>query len=129
MPYTRVVYAATQLGYNSSVLCATVVLATTIEGSAARHGPCTLQEIDAPREWYFNTSSRTLYYMPNASDDGLDSTTGLPTGEFAATGAKVLINVTGNQARPVANISITGLIIRDTSYTYMDEHGLPSGGE
>jgi uncharacterized protein (UPF0303 family) len=67
--------------------------------------------------------------MPNASDDGLDSTTGLPTGEFAATGAKVLINVTGNQARPVANISITGLIIRDTSYTYMDEHGLPSGGE
>eukprot|EP01047_Picozoa_sp_COSAG01_P017810 COSAG01_NODE_951_length_12498_cov_30.544018_6_plen_809_part_00 len=86
-----------------------------------------LEEIDSPREWFFNSSSRTLYYMPNASC--VDRVTGLPTGEFTATGAKVLINITGSQARPAANISLTGLVFRDSSYTYMDEHGLPSGGD
>lgn len=55
--------------------------------------------------------------------------TGLPTGAFVATGVKVLFNISGTQQRPVTNVSISGLTLRDTSYTYMDPHGLPSGGD
>ena len=85
------------------------------------------EEIDSPREWFFNESTRTLYYQPNAT--AVNATTGLPTGDFVATGAKVLINITGTQDQPVQNITITGLTFRDASYTYMDPHGLPSGGD
>ena len=44
-------------------------------------------------------------------------------------GEKVLINISGNQSHPVRNVSISGLVLRDTAYTYMDPHGLPSGGD
>ena len=86
-----------------------------------------MEEIDSPREWFFNESTRTLYYQPNAT--AINATTGLPTGEFVSTGAKVLINVTGTQRQPVRNLSIAGLTLRDASFTYMDPHGLPSGGD
>ena len=86
-----------------------------------------MEEIDSPREWFFNESTRTLYYRPNATS--INATTGLPTGDFVSTGAKVLINVTGTQHQPVRNLSITGLTFRDAAFTYMDPHGLPSGGD
>lgn len=89
-----------------------------------------MEELDSPREWFFNQSTRTLYYKPNASAPGTtDPATGLPTGDFVMTGTKVLINATGSQADPVVNVSIGGLVLRDTAYTYMDPHGLPSGGD
>ncbi len=88
------------------------------------------EELDSAREWIFNETTRVLYYRPNSTEIGsLDEATGLPTGEFLATRSKVLFNFTGNQSHPVRNISISGLIMRDTAYTYMDPHGLPSGGE
>eukprot|EP01047_Picozoa_sp_COSAG01_P117972 COSAG01_NODE_46635_length_398_cov_0.906355_1_plen_76_part_00 len=59
-----------------------------------------------------------------------------PTGneKFVATKTKVLWNVTGSQAAPVRDLTIRGLEIRDTAYTYLgtdkaDLHGMPSGGE
>ena len=41
---------------------------------------------------------------------------------------------TGSQAAPVRDLTIRGLEIRDTAYTYLgtdkaDLHGMPSGGE
>ena len=41
----------------------------------------------------------------------------------------MLINISGNQSHPVRNVAISGLVLRDTAYTYMDPHGLPSGGD
>eukprot|EP01043_Picozoa_sp_COSAG02_P007489 COSAG02_NODE_224_length_28285_cov_39.533066_18_plen_112_part_00 len=88
------------------------------------------EELDSAREWIFNETTHTLYYRPNFTDTGtVDESTGLPTGNFSATSSKVLFNFTGNQSHPVRNITISGLIMCDTSYTYMDPHGLPSGGE
>jgi len=80
-----------------------------------------LEELDIGREWYFNDVTKILYYMPNG--------TGAPTGEFVATNHKILFNIVGTQAKPATHVAIKGLTLQDTSYTYMDPHGLPSGGD
>ncbi|ETO31743.1 hypothetical protein RFI_05377 [Reticulomyxa filosa] len=80
------------------------------------------EELDAPSEWFFNSSANTLYYYNNR--------TGAPTfDEFEATNLKVLFSLVGNMSYPVANMTIRGLTLRDTQYTYMDNHGMPSGGD
>jgi hypothetical protein len=76
-----------------------------------------MEEIDSPREWFFNETTRVLYYMPNATANGTLDKQGVPTGEFKATGLKVLINMTGTIRQPVANVTVAGLTLRDTSYT------------
>ncbi len=39
------------------------------------------------------------------------------------------MNILGSQDKPVQNITFQGITFRDTAYTYMDVHGLPSGGD
>ena len=41
----------------------------------------------------------------------------------------VLLNYSGTQAKPVTDVSIRGITLRDTAYTYLDPHGAPSGGD
>jgi len=41
----------------------------------------------------------------------------------------VLLNYTGSRTAPITNVSIRGITIRDTAYTYLDDHGAPSGGD
>ena len=79
-------------------------------------------------EWFFNETSRKLFYFFNSTSP--------PTGneKFVATKTKVLFNISGSQAQPVQDITIRGLEIRDTAYTYLgtdkaDLHGMPSGGD
>jgi hypothetical protein len=88
-----------------------------------------IEELDSEREWWFDASSQILVYKPNATAPGtIDPGTGLPMGDFVGcTGLKVLFNISGSQAAPAQDISIQGLILRDTTYTYLDAHGLPSG--
>eukprot|EP00937_MAST-01D_sp_MAST-1D-sp2_P005490 g5490.t1 len=86
------------------------------------------EELDSPREWFFNSSTRKLYYWPNGTSAGAGASAG-PAGDFVATNLKELIRVVGTQAQPAHHIAIAGLTLRDTAYTYMDEHGLPSGGD
>jgi hypothetical protein len=76
-----------------------------------------IEEIDSPREWFFNETTRVLYYMPNATANGTLDKQGMPTGEFKATGLKVLINMTGTMRQPVVNVTVAGLTLRDASYT------------
>lgn len=80
-----------------------------------------LEELDMGREWYFDNRSATLYYKPNGTD--------VPTGSFVATSEKVLFNIAGTQKRPVRDIAIKGVTLRDTALAYFDAHGLPSGGD
>ena len=83
------------------------------------------EELDAPTEWFFNESTKELYLWHNA-------TVGTPPptdGSISATQTKWLFNITGTHAAPVANISLLGIGLRDTAYTYMDPHGIPSGGD
>jgi hypothetical protein len=106
------------------------------------------------REWYFDEGTKKLYYKPNATStaasaastaasaastagsttsasagDGDGGTTAGPTGSFVATNLKVLFNITGTMGQPATHIAIDGITLRDTACTYMDPHGLPSGGD
>lgn len=59
-----------------------------------------------------------------------NATVGVPPpsdGSILATQVKWLFNITGSMENPVTDITIRGLGLRDTAYTYMDPHGIPSG--
>ena len=121
---------------------------------ARRYIENVLEELDMEREWYYNASTHTLYYAPNAtaapSGTTADGATPEPPASksapksaskdttkdgpppadgFVATGLEVLLNISGTQDAPAHGITITGLTLRDTSYTYFAPHGLPSGGD
>ncbi len=82
-------------------------------------------ELDFPGEYFYNSSTETLYFYYNATTE-----TAPPSDtEFVAVKTKILFNITGTQSQPVLNITFQGLEFRDTPYTYMDKHGLPSGGD
>ena len=83
------------------------------------------EELDAPSEWYFDESAGVLYLWHN-------ETPGTPppsTLVWTPPANKHLFNVTGTMANPVKGVSLLGLGFRDTAYTYMDPHSIPSGGD
>eukprot|EP01083_Nonionella_stella_P003656 10523_1 len=83
------------------------------------------EELDAPNEYFYDSSTNTLYFYYNVSTQ-----TAPPSDtEFVAVKTKILFNLTGTQSNSVRNIVFEGLEFRDTPYTYMDTHGLPSGGD
>jgi len=84
------------------------------------------EEVDDANEWFFDASEQMLYFNPNRTDFKSG-----PSGreEWAVPVTRVLFNINGTQEKPVKNISIKGLVLRDTRYTYLDTHGMPSGGD
>ena len=81
-------------------------------------------ELDYPTEWFYNKTENILYYYNNQSNNGAPSDI-----LFEATNLKVLISYVGNMTNPVRNHTIRGVTFQDTQYTYMDVHGIPSGGD
>jgi len=81
------------------------------------------EELDSPNEWFFNSTTQLLYLWYNG--------TGAPPAKtaYVVTNLKVLLNITGTQASPVKGVTLSGLGFRDTAYTYLDPHGMPSGGD
>lgn len=81
------------------------------------------EELDFPGEFFFDESERALYLYYNG--------TGAPPPslQVIATNLKVLVDVTGTMADPVKDITLSGLGFRDTAQTYLDPHGMPSGGD
>ena len=87
-----------------------------------------LEELDVGTEWHFDSNTRQLYYASNSS-------TGAPPGlsggaeMLEVVRTKVLVNISGTMARPVRNVTLQGLVFRDTAPTFLDRHELPSGGD
>ena len=52
-----------------------------------------------------------------------------PVRSWVAARTRVLLNVSGSMARPVVDFAVRGVSMRDTRYTYLDTHGMPSGGD
>lgn len=87
-----------------------------------------LEECDSPGEYFYDSSSEALYYTFNTTDK--------PTGaeEISLTRTKVIFNVSGTAKKPVRDVTIRGLIIRDAAYTYLgttpaDVHYLPASSD
>jgi hypothetical protein len=81
-----------------------------------------LEELDGPREWFFDETTRTLYYYHTGPEP-------IASISLEATRLKELIRVVGTQKAPVRGVTIRGLSFKDTSYTYMDPHEMASGGD
>ena len=74
-----------------------------------------LDELDAPGEYYLDRETLRLYVYPNSTNDLLDLRLAVLT---------ELIRI-----RNSTDIQIKGLGFRDTAATYLDDWGVPSGGD
>ena len=81
------------------------------------------EECDSANEFFFDAKEAALYFSFNQTHG--------PSGDedWVATKTKVLFNISGSQAAPVTGVSIRGLTLRDARDTYLDPHGMPSGGD
>jgi hypothetical protein len=78
------------------------------------------EELDSPNEWFLDKDSRTLYFMPNETMPDV----------FVASQIPCLISVSGSSIEDsVNNVLIKGLILTQTSNTYMSDYTVPSGGD
>ena len=82
-------------------------------------------QLDIENEWYFNESTRTLFYhLPNST-----SVSDLAKVAFEVANLKHMIRIVGNRSTPVRNLTLQGLGIKDSALTYMDGHEMVSGGD
>ena len=83
------------------------------------------EELDAAGEWYYDEATQTLTFAYNA--------TGAPPTDgsiVAIAGDAVnIVNITAPMSAPATGISFLGVGFRDAAYTYLMDHGTPSGGD
>jgi len=81
-----------------------------------------LEECDDANEFFFDEKTKKLYFNFNNTK---------PTGkeDWVATKTRVMFNISGTMAAPVKDVTIRGLTMRDARLTYLDPHGMPSGGD
>ena len=94
-----------------------------------------LEFLDSPHEFWFDDVASTLYYLPNATGPNASAAaTGLPppppsTFRAAAPTLQTLLRVNQTQQQPLRGLSISNVGFRDAAPTYMQPHGVPSGGD
>jgi hypothetical protein len=77
-----------------------------------------------------------LLFVPNCSAvsrrqsraEGIN-TCAPPAEGFVLTRLRTLLSINGTRAAPVRDVTVTGVGFRDARATYMDPHGVPSGGD
>jgi len=81
------------------------------------------EELDSPGEFFYNESTGDLFLYHNG--------TGAPPAdmEVVVPQLRVLINISGTPWEPVHDITIDGVKFTGARYTYMEPHGVPSGGD
>ena len=82
-----------------------------------------LDELDAPGEWFYDSTAKQLYLWHNASS-------GAPAdGTVELTQLHILVNQTGTKSNPVVGVSFLGVTFQDSAPFFLGPHGTPSGGD
>jgi hypothetical protein len=81
-----------------------------------------LEELDAPKEWFLERRTSTLFFIPPAGADPRRMI-------FEAVTLKNLIALRGSAAEPVRYLAFRGLVFRRAGYTFMQTDTVPSGGD
>jgi hypothetical protein len=81
------------------------------------------EEFDSPNEFFWDKGSQKLYYYHNA--------TGAPGSSvsYEVPQQRTLFNMNASRWQPIQDVTIRGLTLTGTRYTYMDPHGVPSAGD
>ncbi|GAB5362564.1 hypothetical protein AAMO2058_000808200 [Amorphochlora amoebiformis] len=82
-----------------------------------------IEELDAANEFFFNSSTRTLYY--NTGTNSPPDASAL----IEATNLKTIFSFEGSMNNTVSGIRIRGLHFRDAALDYLGPHLMPSGGD
>lgn len=80
------------------------------------------KELDAPNEFYFNASSKTLFLYYNGTAE-------TPPPAFVVPTLANIIEFQGTQAFPIVNVSISNLNFTANRPTFFEARGNPSGGD
>jgi len=86
-----------------------------------------LEELDAPNEFFHDVANSILYLFPNATD--VDPVTGAPPSELVIPAASLFFYLYGAQEFSTDNVTLEGLTLTHMRPTFMDPHGVPSGGD
>ena len=86
-----------------------------------------MEELDNPNEWYYDSKTMQLFFYYNSTSGTrppIDTT-------IEIVQLKTFLNalLAVNSHRLKDYISIMGVNFKDSAYTYMDPHGMPSGGD
>lgn len=76
--------------------------------------------IDQPGEWYLNTKTETLYYMPQASENINDL-------DIIAPVTETLVDIKGSLDEPITNISFEGLVFENANWNLPSTNGFING--
>lgn len=87
-----------------------------------------LEELDTDLEFYFDPSSSQLYVWANGTDPTAPPSSAL---QFVVIPSShhTLLNASATQSSPLKNLTISGIGFRDTAWTMLQPHGVPSGGD
>ena len=83
------------------------------------------EELDAPREFYFDAATQRLLYFHNAS-------AGVPPPQgwtFEAPLLRCLVQLSGTPEAPVAGVTLRGITFTSAAASYLADHGVPTGGD
>ena len=83
------------------------------------------EELDAPREFYFDAATQSLWYYHNATA----GTPPPPDWTWEVPMLACLVNVSGSQGAPVQNVTLSGITFVAAAASFMRPHGIPSGGD
>jgi hypothetical protein len=71
------------------------------------------EELDAPREWYYDSRARWLYYYPDGDSARVSAI-------YEVSRLATLIEVRGSERAPVHDVVIRGLVYSQTSETFLE---------
>ena len=88
-------------------------------------------ELDSPNEYYHlhSASASQLFFFPNRTVPQAAAPAPPPSDGFVAVTTKTILSVVGTKDAPVRDVTVDGVGFRDSAPTYMDPHGVPSGGD